>query len=204
MWGSLTLPCEISACLIHPGPSNTIVDRLFLIGPMGAGKTAIGRELARLLGREFIDTDHEIERRTGVDIPLIFDKEGEAGFRRRERQVIEELSQKQNIVLATGGGVVLDPANRACLQKRGFVIYLKASVNAQSNRTGHNPRRPLLTAENREERLQELFMVREPLYESIAQLTIITDRGRVNRLALHIQQELEKRAPVSINASRTS
>jgi len=182
--------------LINHSPRSTTVNRLFLIGPTGGGKTAIGRELARLLGLEFLDTDHEIERRTGADIPLIFEKEGEAGFRRRERQVIEELSQRQNIVLATGGGAVLDAANRTCLQSRGFVIYLKASVNAQYDRTGHNSRRPLLTAADREERLQELFVVREPLYESIAQLTIVTDRGRVTKLAQHIQQKLGKATPL--------
>ncbi len=177
---------------MHHGPRNSAVNRLFLIGPMGGGKTAIGRELARLLAREFLDTDHEIERRTGADIPLIFEKEGEDGFRRRERQVVEELSQRQNIVLATGGGAVLDPANRVCLQSRGFVIYLKASVNSQFNRTGHNPKRPLLAAEDREQRLQELFVAREPLYESIAQLTVVTDHGHVKKLAQHILQELGK------------
>ena len=178
--------------MINTGHHSSNVNRLFLIGPMGGGKTAIGRELARLMGREFLDTDHEIERRTGVDIPLIFEKEGESGFRWRERQVIEELSLRQNIVLATGGGAVLDPANRACFQSRGFVIYLKASVNAQYDRTGHHPRRPLLTSVDREERLQELFTVREPLYESIAHLTVITDKGRVKKLAQHIQSELDK------------
>lgn len=167
---------------------------------MGGGKTAIGRELARLLGREFLDSDHEIERRTGADIPLIFEKEGEEGFRRRERQIIEELSLRQNIVLATGGGAVLDPANRACLKSRGFVIYLKASLDAQYDRTGHRPRRPLLTAAARGERLQALFAVREPLYESIAQLTIITDQGRVKKLAQHIQQKLDKSELLTVGA----
>ncbi|MGH8377966.1 MAG: shikimate kinase AroK [Gammaproteobacteria bacterium] len=173
--------------------------KIFLIGPMGAGKTAIGRELARLLAREFLDTDQEIECRTGADIALIFDKEGEAGFRRRERQVIEELTQRDNIVLATGGGAVLDPANRESLQTRGFVIYLKASVNAQANRTGHNLRRPLLAESNREDRLRELFVAREPLYESIAQLTVITDRGRVRLLAQQILRELNKAAAIMRN-----
>lgn len=161
---------------------------------MGAGKTAIGRELARLLAREFLDTDQEIERRTGADIPLIFDKEGEAGFRRREQQVIEELTQRPDIVLATGGGAVLDAANRGCLHDRGFVIYLKASVNAQSNRTGRNTHRPLLSSPDREARLRELHQVREPLYESIAQLTITTDTGRVRPLARQILGELGKTA----------
>jgi shikimate kinase len=186
--------------LINTGPHSINADRLFLVGPMGGGKTVIGRELARLMGREFLDTDQEIERRTGVDIPLIFEKEGEDGFRRRERQIIEELTQRQNIVLATGGGAVLDPANRACLQSRGFVIYLKASVNAQFDRTGHHPRRPLLTAVDREERLQKLFAVREPLYESIAQLTVVTDQGRVKKLAQQIQRELVKATTLSMGA----
>ncbi len=166
---------------------------------MGAGKTAIGRELARLLAREFLDTDQEIERRTGADIALIFDKEGEAGFRRRERQVIEELTQHDNIVLASGGGAVLDPVNCSCLQNRGFVLYLKASVNAQANRTGHSLRRPLLTESNREERLQVLFTAREPLYESIAQLTVITDQGRVKLLAQQIQRELNNAGAIMRN-----
>ncbi|MGA9852900.1 MAG: shikimate kinase [Gammaproteobacteria bacterium] len=159
---------------------------------MGAGKTAIGRELARLLARDFFDTDQEVEHRTGADIPLIFEKEGEAGFRRRERQVIEELTQRDNIVLATGGGAVLDPANRKCLQNRGFVLYLKASVDAQADRTGHNPQRPLLAAPDLEGRLRELFAAREPLYESIAQLTVITDTGKVRLLAQQILREFEK------------
>ena len=167
---------------------------IFLIGPMGAGKTAIGRELARLLAWEFLDSDQEIERRTGADIPLIFEKEGESGFRRRERQVIEELSQRSNIVLATGGGAVLDAANRTCLHNRGFVIYLKASVASQSDRTAHNQRRPLLEATDRGLRLQELFVIREPLYESIAQLTISTDHGRVKKLAQTILREVFKAA----------
>jgi len=178
---------------------SVLQDRIFLVGPMGAGKTAIGRELARLLGREFLDTDQEIERRTGADIPLIFEKEGEAGFRRRERQVIEELTQQRCIVLATGGGAVLDPANRECLRTRGFVIYLKASINSQADRTGHHPSRPLLAATDRETRLQELFVTREPLYRNLAQLTVITDRGRVKQLAQHILQDLEKTTALSGN-----
>lgn len=159
---------------------------------MGAGKTAIGRELARRLGHEFLDSDQEIERRTGVDIALIFEKEGEAGFRRREHQVIEELSRREHIVLATGGGAVLDPANRACLKSRGLVIYLKTSVPHQMDRTGHTARRPLLATPDRETRLRELFEQRQPLYEELAQLTINTDHGRVASLAAQILQELER------------
>ncbi|MDE1887245.1 MAG: shikimate kinase [Gammaproteobacteria bacterium] len=159
---------------------------------MGAGKTAIGRELARRLGRGFLDSDQEIERRTGVDIALIFEKEGEAGFRRREHQVIEELSRRDHIVLATGGGAILDPANRACLKSRGLVIYLKTSVTHQMDRTGHTARRPLLATPDRETRLRELFVQRQPLYEELAQLTINTDHGRVAVLAAQILQELEQ------------
>lgn len=159
---------------------------------MGAGKTAIGRELARLLACDFFDSDQEIERRTGADIALIFEKEGEIGFRRRERQVIEELTRRDNILLATGGGAVLDTANRQSLKSRGFVIYLKASVNAQTDRTGHGLQRPLLEAPDRQARLRELYAAREPLYESIAQLTVITDHARVRPLAQQIVRELWK------------
>lgn len=161
---------------------------------MGAGKSAIGKELARLLARDFFDSDREIERRTGADIALIFDKEGEAGFRRRERQVIKELTARDHIVLATGGGVVLDSANRECLRSRGCVIYLKASVTAQIGRTGRGHQRPLLATPDRETRLRELFAVREPLYESIAQMTVSTDQGHVKHLAQKILRELEGNA----------
>lgn len=168
--------------------------RIFLIGPMGVGKTAIGRELAHLLKRDFLDADREIERRTGVDIPLIFEKEGEAGFRRRERDIIAELTQRDNIVLATGGGVVLDAANREHLQSRGFVIYLQASVTALSTRTSHNQNRPLLADQDHEIRLRELVAARQPFYEALAQLTISTDQGHVRALARQIARELERNA----------
>ncbi|HEY3645429.1 MAG TPA: shikimate kinase AroK [Gammaproteobacteria bacterium] len=171
--------------------------RLFLIGPMGAGKTAIGKELARQLQLEFLDADHEIERRTGVDIPLIFEKEGEPGFRRREREVIAELTQRQRLVLATGGGAVLDPVNREALQSRGFVIYLKASLDAQATRTAQNKNRPLLHTEDRETRLKQLFEVRAPLYEGLAQLTVDTDSGQVKQISQRIIDELGRRGVAS-------
>lgn len=161
---------------------------------MGAGKSAIGKELARLLARDFFDSDREIERRSGADITLIFDKEGEAGFRRRERQVIEELTARDHVVLATGGGAVLDPANRDCLRTRGCVVYLKTSVAAQIGRTGRGRQRPLLETSDRAGRVRELFAVREPLYESIARITVSTDHGHVKTLALHILRELEEAA----------
>ena len=159
---------------------------------MGAGKTAIGRELARQLKLDFLDADHELERRTGADIPLIFEKEGEAGFRRRERELIAELTQQDGIVLATGGGAVLDPANREHLKSRGLVIYLKASVSAQASRTGHNRNRPLLQGDDRNAKLQALFEVRAPLYEELAQLTVDTDHGHVRDITRHILKGLEQ------------
>ncbi|HET7176438.1 MAG TPA: shikimate kinase AroK [Gammaproteobacteria bacterium] len=165
--------------------------KLFLIGPMGAGKTAIGRELARLLKLDFLDADQELERRTGADIPLIFEKEGEAGFRKREREIIQELTQRQGLVLATGGGAVLDPANRQALS-RGFVIYLKATVEAQAARTGKNRNRPLLQSTDPKARLEELFAVRAPLYEGLARLTVDTDSGQVKKIAERIVEALQQ------------
>jgi shikimate kinase len=171
--------------------------RIFLIGPMGAGKTAIGRELARQLDLEFVDADQEIERRTGADIALIFEKEGEAGFRKREREVIEELTQRHALVLATGGGAVLDQANREALKSRGFVIYLKASVGAQAARTSQNRNRPLLETTDRQARLQQLFDMRAPLYESLAELTVDTDSGQVKQISQRIITELGRRGVAS-------
>src|SRR5579863_1706164 len=159
---------------------------------MGAGKTAIGRELARQLKLDFLDADQEIERRTGADVALIFEKEGEAGFRRRERETIEELTRREDLVLATGGGAVLDPANREALKSRGFVIYLKASVSAQAARTGHNRNRPLLDTDDRVARLEQLFVARAPLYEELAQITVDTDSGHVRDITRRILKELER------------
>jgi shikimate kinase len=164
---------------------------------MGAGKTAIGRELARQLKLEFVDADQEIERRTGADIALIFEKEGEAGFRKREREIIAELTQREGLVLATGGGAVLDPANREALKSRGLVIYLKASVDAQAARTAQNRNRPLLETEDRQARLQQLFELRAPLYEDLAELTVETDSGQVKQISQRIITELGRRGVAS-------
>lgn len=145
---------------------------------MGAGKTTIGRQLARTLGLEFLDSDREIERRSGVDIPTIFDFEGEAGFRRRERAMIEALTQHDDIVLATGGGVVLDPDNRRDLAGRGTVVYLETSVDEQLRRTRHDRNRPLLQADDRRATLERLDAERAPLYREIADVVIPTDDSR--------------------------
>jgi shikimate kinase len=165
-----------------PAPRQTSPS-IFLIGPMGSGKSAVGKILARLRGLKFIDSDAEIERRTGVDIPFIFEKEGELGFRLREREVIDDLTQRAGIVLATGGGAVLLPENRAHLAERGIVVYLEASVGQQVERTMHGRHRPLLHDADPAARLAELMSVRAPLYQSIALVTISTDRRKVQTVA---------------------
>lgn len=152
---------------------------VFLVGPMGAGKTTIGRHLARTLRLEFIDSDHEIERRTGATIPWIFDIEGEAGFRRREQAVIDDLTMRAGIVLATGGGAVLDPANRRCLHERGTVVYLRATLDELLRRTARDRNRPLLQTDNPRAKLEALLQVREPLYREVAHIVIDTGSGSV-------------------------
>jgi shikimate kinase len=156
---------------------------VFLIGPMGSGKTAVGRHLARALGFGFHDSDAEIEKRTGVDIPFIFEKEGEEGFRLREREALEQLTQLEPIVLATGGGAVLHPDNRRALAERGRVVYLLASINQQMERTRHGRHRPLLLTGDPRARLDELMREREPLYAGIADFTVTTDGRRVQLVA---------------------
>jgi shikimate kinase len=163
---------------------------VFLIGPMGSGKTAVGRHLARALGLPFHDSDAEIERRTGVDIPFIFEKEGEAGFRQREREAIEVLTAVDGIVLATGGGAVVLDENRRRLAERGCVVYLKTSVAQQADRVRHGRNRPLLAAGDTSARLGPLMDVRAPLYEEIADLVVSTDGRRVNSVAEQVLREL--------------
>ena len=165
---------------------------IFLIGPMGSGKTAVGRHLARLFRYTFHDSDADIEAKTGVDIPFIFEKEGEAGFRSRERESIDRLTRLESIVLATGGGAVIDPANRAALAGRGVVVYLATSVNQQIERTRHARHRPLLHDTDPEQRLKELMGRRAVLYAEIADFTITTDGRRVQLVAEEIHHELRR------------
>lgn len=161
---------------------------LFLVGPMGAGKSAVGRQLARLLHLEFLDSDAEIEARTGVDIPFIFEKEGESGFRKREVKVIDELSQRDGIVLATGGGAIVDPDNRSRLGARGYVVYLYTSVEQQLSRTQRGRERPLLGQGDPREVLEALLSVRDPLYREVADLVVNTDGRRVQTVAREIHE----------------
>ncbi|HTC14588.1 MAG TPA: shikimate kinase [Steroidobacteraceae bacterium] len=163
---------------------------VFLIGPMGSGKTAVGRQVARALGLAFHDSDAEIERRTGVDIPYIFEKEGEAGFRQREREALEALTALEGIVLATGGGAVLLPENRRYLAERGRVVYLKTSVAQQADRVRHGRHRPLLAAGDQALRLGQLMDARAPLYAEIADVVVSTDGRRVNSVAEQVLAEL--------------
>lgn len=172
---------------------------IFLIGLMGAGKTTIGRALARRLNKRFVDSDHEIEARTGVSIPLIFEIEGEASFRQRESEVIRDLTGQSDIVLATGGGAVLKPENRECLKSRGTVIYLRASVNNILQRTSHDKNRPLLQTADPRQRLEQLAREREPLYLELADFIVETGRPNVQSLVQMIVSQLE-RNPKAVTA----
>lgn len=160
--------------------------RVFLIGPMGVGKSTIGRHLAELLGKDFLDSDHEIEQRTGASVSLIFEIEGEEGFRRRESAVVADLSRRDNIVLATGGGAVLDPRNREVLRARGVVVYLQAPIDTLVARTHRDRHRPLLHDGERRVKFEEIMRVREPLYLATAHIVALTD----HRAATVVAQEL--------------
>ena len=164
--------------------------RIFLVGPMGAGKTTIGKKLARALHLRFVDCDHEIEHRTGATIPLIFDVEGEAGFRAREKRVIEDLVQEDDIVVATGGGAVLDPENRAALHASGYVVYLHAPLEHLLARTRGDTNRPLLKAGDRVKKMQEILTAREPLYREVADLIVDTGALTLTAVVQNIRTSL--------------
>ncbi|HDR1824584.1 TPA: shikimate kinase AroK [Pasteurella multocida] len=160
---------------------------IFLIGPMGAGKSTIGRQLAQLLSMDFVDSDNEIEQRAGADISWIFDVEGEDGFRKREERIINELTQRQGIVLSTGGGAVLSKENRNHLSARGIVIYLETTVEKQYQRTQRDKKRPLLQeVEDPRQVLEDLAKIRNPLYEEIADITLPTDEQSAKVMATQI------------------
>jgi shikimate kinase len=163
-----------------------VSSNVFLVGPMGSGKSAVGRQLARLLALTFVDADAEIERRTGVDIGYIFEREGETGFRQREAAVIDELTGRAGIVLATGGGAVLDPQTRARLRERGRVVYLRASVNQQLMRTRHSTHRPLLANPDPRGTLERLMVERAPIYEGLADVAVDTDGRKVRAVVEEI------------------
>ena len=164
---------------------------LFLIGPMGAGKTTIGRRVAEALALPFYDLDQVIEERNGASVALIFELEGEAGFRKRESAALDEFSAREGIVLATGGGAVLDAQNRRRLHERGFVVWLQANVDQQLTRLARDRKRPLLAAPDRRERLQQMAGVRGPLYAEIADLALQPDSECVPQAARELVQRLD-------------
>jgi len=167
-------------------------ESIFLVGPMGAGKSTVGRVLAERLQYEFIDSDHVIEERTGASIPMIFDIEGESGFRDREESVLDDLTQRSQIILATGGGVVEREENRKHLRSRGFVVYLKSPVESLIQRTKHDRNRPLLQNANPAKVLRELMIKREPWYIEMADLVVETQQVPVHRVVKQIMDQLQE------------
>jgi shikimate kinase len=177
-------------------------ENIFLIGPMGVGKSTIGRLLATALNMPFHDSDREIEFVTGADIPWIFDVEGEQGFRIREARMIDTLTQREGIILATGGGAILAPESRRNLHSRGTVVYLRASVAQQLERTGKDKNRPLLQTENPLAKIKELIKIREPLYRETAHVTIDTSRRSPRSVSTEIVRQLQERwaaAPAKVD-----
>lgn len=173
---------------------------VFLVGLMGAGKTTVGKLLAKHLHKTFLDSDHELEARTGVNIPVIFELEGEEGFRAREANLIRELTQRRDIVLATGGGAVLRPENRAALAGGGIVVYLNASVEDLWLRTRHDRNRPLLQTADPKARLRELLEQRDPLYREIADIVVTSGHHSVN----HVVREVEQKIAALASAERAA
>lgn len=167
-------------------------DNIFLIGLMGAGKSTIGRQLARRLGKEFRDSDGEIEKRTGVNIDVIFDIEGEPGFRRRETEMLRELTAARGIVLATGGGAVLAPENQTLLKDNGFIIYLKATAEHLAGRLRLDRRRPLLRSGDKLTKIRELLERRGPVYQELADLVIETNERSIYRVVSEISKKVKQ------------
>jgi shikimate kinase len=174
----------------HDSQPDALPENLFLVGLMGAGKTSVGRALAKRLHKAFYDMDREIERATGVKISVIFEIEGEAGFRAREARLLAELVQRTNVVVATGGGAVLSEQNRRLLTEHGTVIYLRGAAPELYQRTRHDKNRPLLQTDDRLKKLQELFVQRDPLYSEIADVIIDTGSQSVGNLAHQLERRL--------------
>jgi shikimate kinase len=171
---------------------------IFLIGPTGSGKTAVGRQLARDTGLRFVDSDLEIEKRTGVEVGYIFEKEGERRFRERESEMIRELTALEGIVLATGGGAILAPENRERLAANGIVVYLKTGINEQLKRTGRSRKRPLLNRQDPRQVLESMATARTPLYEEIADIALDTNSQRVRSVAQKLRELLVERGDLPL------
>jgi shikimate kinase len=166
---------------------NTII----LIGMMGAGKTTIGKSLANYLDKTFIDSDQEIQKRTGVTIPVIFEIEGEIGFRKREADMLQELIKIDNIVLATGGGIILNEENRKLLKKKGTIIYLRAAVNDLLHRTRHDKNRPLLQITDLQAKITELYDQRDPIYRELAHIVVESGNLSAHQMVKYLSQKLD-------------
>lgn len=167
-------------------------NNIYLVGMPGAGKTTVGRQLARRMQRSFIDADHEIEARTGVRIPLIFDIEGEQGFRDRESKVLGDLCGQSNLVVATGGGAILRPENRIALKQRGIVVYLHATPRLLFERTRLDHNRPLLQVADPMKKIEELFAERDPLYRNVANIIVESLGGSITHLVKQVERELQR------------
>jgi shikimate kinase len=165
------LPKVVSGCTLAGGGVTISSTNIYLVGPMGSGKTTIGQRLAQKLGMVFLDNDHELQEQTGASVNLIFDLEGEAGFRNRETDMLKKLAARKNVVVATGGGTILSPENRKLLESTGIVVYLRTSISQQIKRLSRDKSRPLLQSGDRREKLARLAKERNPLYEEIAQIT---------------------------------
>ena len=180
--------------------ARTCMSSIFLIGPMGSGKSSVGRALARRIGYRFVDSDREIESRCGVDIPTIFEYEGEAGFRRREARMIDELTALPDTVLATGGGAVLQECNRTRLSSRGHVVLLSVDIREQLRRVAFDTNRPLLHTDDPEARLRALMEERAPIYRALADIEISTDSRRMYHVVSRILRHLKEHALVGDTA----
>jgi len=169
-------------------------NNIYLVGMPGAGKTTVGRKLAKRLQRSFVDADHEVEVRTGVRIPLIFDIEGEQGFRDRESKVISELANESNLVVATGGGAVLRPENRAALERGGMVVYIHVAPRLLFERTRLDPNRPLLQVADPMKKIEELFAQRDPLYREVADIVVNSVGGSISHLVKQVENAVAAKA----------
>jgi len=168
-------------------------ENIFLVGMPGAGKTTVGRQLARRLQRKFVDADHEIEVRAGLKVPLIFAQQGEAGFREQEARVIKDLAAQSNLIVATGGGAVLRPENCVAMKQSGLIVYLRVAPRVLFERTRHDTNRPLLQVANPMMKIEELFTQRDPIYQDVSDLVVTSGGGSVFYMVTHIERELRKR-----------